>query len=263
MALIRHSFFPQSMFEMDTWFNQRLSSRINEMYNRMNEIDRIMRMDLDWRCLDFPDLFNDILPEGSKVNNKFRINLNCSHLDPYSIRLEAKGRELMIKGKDGNASEVTHDFKKSYKLPESAETDKMASIMNSKGELVVEIPIKEQSLVKNQRFDLFPKIVESEQGKKMVKMNLSFPENIDPSNLTVTCKEKDLIIKAEQKSESQDSVSSVYFYRRTTLPENTDFNSLKCQFDKNCLSISADLSNSLESKEINIPIEYAPEKSKL
>ena len=69
------------------------------------------------------------------------------------------------------------------------------------------------------------------------------------------CKDRDLIIKAEDKIEKPDSMSSYSFYKRCTLPENTDFDAIKCHFENNKLAISAPLLPELKQNYKKIPIE--------
>ena len=101
--------------------------------------------------------------------------------------------------------------------------------------------------------DLFPKITENKDGTKQVALNCLVPQGIDPSHVHVTCKDRDIIIKAEDKIEKPDSVSRVYYYKRCTMPENTDFNSIKCHLENNKLSIEAPVT---KHNHKHIPIEY-------
>ena len=104
--------------------------------------------------------------------------------------------------------------------------------------------------------EMFPKVVEGEKGMKNVHLNIHLPENIDPSKVKVTCKDRDLIVQAEEKSDTPDTSSQFYFYRRSTMPGNTDFTNLKCVMDKNHnLSVTAPVSTELKTSERSIPIE--------
>ena len=143
-------------------------------------------------------------------------------------------------------------------MPETVETEKMVSFLTSNGQLIVEMPLKEPERKSETREEgPFPKIVEGENGQKSVSVQLSLPKNIDPSKISVTCKDRDLIVKAENKDEKQDSYSQTFYYQRTTLPDSTDFNNLKCTFDNNQLSIQAPLHTELKDSARTIPIEFA------
>jgi len=95
----------------------------------------------------------------------------------------------------------------------------------------------------------------------MVQMKLSLPENIKASDVSVTAKDRDVIIKSEYKDESDDRWSQFYYYRRSTLPENTDMANLKVTFDDNQnLVLNAPILSGTKQLEPpvlnkNIPIE--------
>lgn len=119
--------------------------------------------------------------------------------------------------------------------------------------MVIEVPLKETHL--HQNVDLFPKIVDKPGGGKEVTLGFQVPENIHPEKVSVSVKDRDLIVKAEDKLEKPDGVSKFYYYKRTTMPENTDFNHLKCHWDNHRISINAPLN--LEHKpHRKIPIEH-------
>jgi len=67
------------------------------------------------------------------------------------------------------------------------------------------------------------------------------PENIAPEKVSLSIKDRDLIVKAEDKVEKPDGISRFFYYKRTTLPENTKFDELKCNYDNHQLSITAPL----------------------
>lgn len=86
-----------------------------------------------------------------------------------------------------------------------------------------------------------PQLIDDQEkeGHKCVQMNISLPENIDPNQVKVTCKDRDVIVQAEDKQDTEDKFSRVFFYRRFTLPENTNFKELKCSLDNNKLTVKA------------------------
>ena len=253
MALIPHVFLPRSMLDMDTWFRPTL-----EIFDPYDELDSVLGRNMHW--LTRPSYLETALLQP-KVPRKYRINFDCSGYDPKSLKTEIKDGNLILTGKEENKDEKTGDFstkefRKTYKLPKNIEADKLVSFVTGNGQLVIEIPLKvEASSSSTNNDDLFPRIVDLKDGGKQVEMNLNLPNAIDPSKLTVTCKDRDLIIKAQSENETNDSKSSAYYYRRCTLPENTDFNGLKCELEKNKLTIKAPMSNALENVK-QIPIEY-------
>ncbi|RNA08004.1 alpha-crystallin A chain-like [Brachionus plicatilis] len=263
MSLIPHV-FPRSMFDMDLWSRPHslgFGPSTLDLFDPFDELDHIMSRNLRW--LNRPDFFNDFLPSEPKVPQKYRIKVDCRgySADSLKVKVSDDKQKLIVSGKEGENKSDDDDyhireFKKSYKLPPNAEVDKMVSFLASNGQLVIELPLKidkEQAILNKE--DYFPRVVENQNGGKQVEMNFSVPNNIEPSKVKVTCKDRDVIIQAEDKQERPDGISQMSFYRRTTLPENTDFNSLKCHFDKNMLSLKADLNSDLKSSHRQIPIE--------
>ena len=103
--------------------------------------------------------------------------------------------------------------------------------------------------------ELLPKIVDKTGGGKAVNLRITVPENIKPSHVHVMVKDRDLIVKAEDKVERPDGCARFYFYKRSTLPENTDFNALKCNYDQGKLLVEAPLRTDFKSLH-HIPIDF-------
>ena len=61
--------------------------------------------------------------------------------------------------------------------------------------------------------DLFPKITDVAGGGKMVSLNFRVPASIDPAKCHVTIKDRDLIVKAEDKVERPDGTTKFYYYK--------------------------------------------------
>ena len=104
--------------------------------------------------------------------------------------------------------------------------------------------------------DLTPKITDTADGAKVVSLNVLVPENIDPSKVHVSIKDRDLIIKAEDRVEKPDGYTRFHYYKRSTFPENTDFNTLKCHYENGRISITAPLTTDHKPFRMNVPIEY-------
>lgn len=248
MALIPHTFLPRSLFDMDSWFKpahhpQGAPSTL-DVFDPFDELDRTMGRNMQW--LHKPAFLNIDPFRAPKVPQKYRINLDCRGYTPKSIKTEIKDGKLFVKGSEGHRKDgdfALREFHKTYTLPDEVDAEKLVSFMTTNGHLVIEIPFKNHGLLSNTVNEaLFPKIVDGENGTKSVSLKLTLPKNIDPAKITVTCKDHDVIIKGEDKFEKPDGFSQTYYYQRTTLPENTDFNALKCLYDaKHHLSIQAPL----------------------
>jgi HSP20 family molecular chaperone IbpA len=262
------------MFDMNDWYRPTL-----DMFDPFDDLDRMMSRNLTW--LDRPR-FLDYNSYGSQVPQKYRVSLDCSGYNQESIKTDVKNGKLVITGMEGSRKGKkdggdqsdddysVREFKKSFKLPENVEVDKLVSFMTSNGQLVVEIPLKpsEEELKRQQQLSNsygstyssainFPQIVDGENGQKQVLVNMTLPKDIDPSKVSVTCKDRDLIVQAEEKADKQDGFYRSSFYQRTTLPENTDFTQLKCLFNNSELKISAPLmADYQQNGGRRIPIEY-------
>ena len=124
----------------------------------------------------------------------------------------------------------------------------MVSFMPMTGTLVIEVPLKNKNLQ-----DLMPAIVDTKDGKA-VSLNIEVPANIDPSKVHVSIKDRDLICKADDVKKTADSTSKLHYYKRTTLPENTDFDNMKVMWDQNKLMCSAPLKEGQRSIK-SVPIQ--------
>jgi len=247
MSLIPHNFFPRSVFDMDNW----MKPNHLDLFDPFDELDHTLTRNLQW--LNKPEFLAPMIP---RVPQKYRITVDCPGYNPKSIKTEVNGRKLVVSARE----EVRHDgedfsikeFKKTYELPENSESDKLVSFMTGHGHLVIEVPLKECNVHLNT--DLFPKIVDTIDGGKQCQLNFQVPQNIDPSKVHVSIKDRDLIVKAEDKVEKPDGISRFYFYKRTTLPENTEFENLKCQWNDHRLSVSAPLNLNWKAHRA-VPIE--------
>jgi HSP20 family molecular chaperone IbpA len=260
MALLPHNFFPRSMFNMDQWFKPpHMGPNTLDLFDPFDELDHTIGRNLQW--LNKPE-FIQPLSLMPKVPQKYRIIVDCVGYSPKSIKTDLVGHKLVVIGRE----EVRHEgedfsikeFKKTYQLPEHAETDKLVSFMTTEGQLVIEVPLKETQ--HHQISDLFPQIVDTPTGGKSVQLKFTVPENIHPEKISVSIKDRDLIVKAEDKVEKPDGISKFYYYKRTTLPENTDFTALKCNYDNHKISIDAPLNLDFKSFK-KVPIEHKKQEA--
>lgn len=254
MSLIPHGFFPRSAFDMDKWTDP--SSM--DLFDTFDELDHMMSRNLQW--LSRPQFETQL--QQPLVPQKYRITLDCVGYLPSSIRTEVKGAKLTVTGKEETKDEHgdfhMKEFKKTYTLPAHAQADKLAAFMTRSGQLVIEMPLGE--IAKHSNDDLFPRVVDvAATGGKHVQMKFHVPETIDPAKLHVSVKNRDLIVKAEDKVEKPDGVSKFYYYKRTTMPENTDFAGMKCNFHQDhSISIDAPLDLNFKHGHRTIPVDVKP-----
>lgn len=257
MAMIPFGFFHRSMFDWDRpWFRTPIGFNTLDIFDPFDELDHAICRNLMW--INRPKFMRPFVVP--RVPHKYRVTVDCSGFKPNSIKTEVNGQRLTVTAREENKHDSENysikEFRKSYDLPPEAETSKIASFITSNGQLVIEAPIKQQR--NNEVEEFFPQL--SNDGKQ-VSFNFSLPKNIDASKVSVTCKDRDIIVKAEDKIEKPDSKSSYSFYKSSTLPENTDFNAIKCSMDNNQLTITAPLLSDFKQNFRQIPIENVRNKS--
>jgi HSP20 family molecular chaperone IbpA len=67
--------------------------------------------------------------------------------------------------------------------------------------------------------DLFPKIVDNPDGTKAVNLKFSMPVGVDPSNVNVTLKDRDLILRCEDKKAKDDQITKFHYYQVSIIVE--------------------------------------------
>jgi HSP20 family molecular chaperone IbpA len=142
MALIPHTIVPRSMLDMDKWAQPiGHGSNTLELFDPFDQLDHMMSRNLQW--LHRPDFGFPTLPP---VPQKYRIVVECAGFDPKSITTTIGDNKLVVTAHE----EVKHDtdnfsvkeFKKTYELPNNAESDKLVSFMTPDGNLVLEVPLR-------------------------------------------------------------------------------------------------------------------------
>jgi len=261
MSMIPHGFFPRSAMNMDQWnrpvggtsqalatfddinktFVDTWNKQLNtlDMFDAFDPLDHTIGRNMQW--LNRPEFMQPALP---KVPQKYRITLDCVGYSPADIKTEFKDGKLTVWGCQSTKCDETGDFhnkefKKTYTMPVNAECDKMVSFMTGDRQLCIEVPLKETEL--HQNFDLFPQICDAENGGKCMKMKFTVPENIAPEHIHINIKDRCLVVKAEEKKVKPDGVSTFHYYKKTTLPENTEWDELKCSYDNHQISVCAPL----------------------
>lgn len=265
---IQHTFFPRSMFDYDVW-NRPLTAGAGplttlDLFDPFDTLDNSLVRNLIW--IDQPDFLHQVLaPVVPKVPHKYRITVDCQGYQPASIKTELNEdkSKLIVSAREGDSKPEEADgdysvkeFKRSYNLPDNVESDKMASFVTRDGKLVVEFPIKEEEKPHPSETGLLPVVSDAGDGIKKITVRFTLPNSVDPSEVKVTCKDRDLIVQAEHKSDKADEVSQFYFYRRSTLPENADIDALKCVLENNnMLAIEVPINESLKPNNKTIPVE--------
>jgi len=257
MPVFQTSFLPRTSFDMDQWLKTHsMGTSPIDMFDPYDELDITLSRNLHW--IDKPE-FLHFYPLYPKVPQKYRMTLDLPGFSPGSIKTELKDNDkIIIRGHEEHRKTEEEfnvkEFKRTLDLPENSEADKLVSFMTTGNKLVVEVPIKDSD--KSPFTDMFPQIVENKDGSKFVTMRFSVPENVDHAKLHVNVKDRDLIFRAEPKLEKEDPSIHHIYYKRTSLPENTKFDSLKCVHEGNYINITAPLMMDFNRSYRFIPIEH-------
>lgn len=267
---MQHSFFPRANFDMDNWLGldpqiQRSSllglgpqipRNTLSMFDPFDELDQTIGRNFQW--LNQP---SSLLLNQPSVPEKYRVALDCQGYNPSSIKTEINQQNQLVISADEEEKISDNDyslkkFKKVFTLPQDALKDQMVSFMAPGGQLVVEVPLEQTE----QRIDEFvPQITKSEDGKsEEVVVNMNLPKMLDPSKVNLTVKDRDLIVNYDDEQKEENKYSHISFYKRTTLPVNTDFSQLKCYNDNNKLTIKAPLTLQSISRSRHVPIQHLP-----
>ena len=157
------------------------------------------------------------------------MTLPCPGVAPDSINAEVVGKNLVVsasslKQEEANEDFSKNEFKKTYQLPENCELDKMISFIVMPDTCFQSIVIEFPLLIESKKISVYPKIVLKADGSHEVVVECNMPQGIDESKVKVSIKDRDLVVKTEE-------VSGTHYFHRTTLPENTDFDNLKCTWE--------------------------------
>ena len=102
-------------------------------------------------------------------------------------------------------------------------------IAHATGKLVIEVPLAERERHPNS--DLMPRVVTTDTGKA-VAMSFAMPECVlDAKQVHVSVKDRDLVVRVQDTKSSGDASCGLFFYKRVTLPANTDWERLKVTLD--------------------------------
>jgi HSP20 family molecular chaperone IbpA len=183
-------------------------------------------------------------------SSKHQIIVDCHDYHPKNLKCEIVGDKIHVLGREEvnyNLEEYSiKEFKKIYKLPNNVDCEKITTFYNNKGNLIIEVPFKRYSKQSINDYT-YPQIVDN---GRLIKLNLTIPNDLDVRQLSVTCKDRLLIVKGEQSIDKK----SIHFYRQYSLPLNVDLDQIKCELRDCQMTIQAPLIE--KSNEVKIPIEH-------
>jgi HSP20 family molecular chaperone IbpA len=242
--IIPHTIFPRSQFDVEHWFYPTL-----ETFDPFDELDTLLSRNLEW--ITEPEFVRN-KPKVPTVPEKYRITVDCAGYKPKSLKTEIKENKLYVHGKEeyhDGENFSKKEFRRVFDLPPNSVGDQLVSFVAGQN-FVIEIPLR---IGEQGKEELLQKTVDK-HGRKFTTLTCKLPTGIDPHKLNVTCKDRDLIIKAEDRSK-EDSSAKIIFVKRCTLPENTVFEEIKCHVEDDKLTVEAPLVTHKHQKHV-IPVEF-------
>ncbi|CAF3391789.1 unnamed protein product [Rotaria socialis] len=191
-------------------------------------------------------------------SEKFRVQLNVAGFNPESIKTRIEDRKVIVEGKQ-EERDLSGDFnireiRKTYDLPEHADTTNFASFVTPNNMLVIEVPVNaphierrpSQTLVDNQSLSSFgqyrdpifdypgfiasaefrPRIVDTDNGEKLVKLSLAV-KNYRPEQVNVAVKNNELVVQAKNIYNDNNRAERSFLTKFILLPPGTQTNQLK------------------------------------
>jgi HSP20 family molecular chaperone IbpA len=98
--------------------------------------------------------------------------------------------------------------------------------------------------------DSWPQV--SDDGKS-VSLKFKLPNHVDPNKVNVTTKDGDVIVKVEEKIEKDNATTEYSYYQRSTLPRNTNFESMKAFVNDKDKEVSIEATLKEEEKLVSAP----------
>jgi len=252
--------FPRQVYNMDRqWSTNMPIMHRNplEHFDPYDQVDQVLsRTHLKW--LQRPSEMSTTSTQRD-VPHRYRITLNCVGVDPKTIKIELKetksGQQQVLRvcglEQAGNSQSsndfMRHELKKSLTLPQNIEHNKMVSFLTSDGKLIIEFPMMKSDSMKK---DVSP-------NDKELKLRLPLPRNISADKIHLLVKDRDLIMRVEEQQVMPDSITRIHIFDRVTLPDNVDWNSLKClkEADQMVVTALTRTSTSLVKQPHEIQIE--------
>ncbi|UJR21305.1 hypothetical protein I4U23_024395 [Adineta vaga] len=205
---------------------------------------------------------NSLLPIATStipaLSEKFRVQLNVAGFNPDTIRTHVEGRKVIVEAKEedrqSSGDYSIREIRKTYELPEHADSTNLASFVTPNNMLVIEVPVNaprlerraSQTLADNHTLSLFgqfrdplfdypgfigssdfrPQIVNVGGGHKHIKMSLAV-KNYRPEQIKVSIKNNELLVQAESIYNDNNRSERSFLTKSISLPPGTQADQLK------------------------------------
>lgn len=245
--------FPRSVA---SWLKSTAPLQTLDLFDPFDEQDNLYSRNCLW--VNKPEFLSDF-PVLPRIPQKYRIAVDCSGFSFESLRtsVDPKTHKLVVLAQDETVDDTYGDytrkaFKKTYQLPENCEIDQMASFMTFDRErLIIEIPLKESEHTIN----MVPQTIDNPDNTKSVTMHFILPIDVDNDRIQVINKNRDLILRVEDRADKPDMITRFHYYQRTRWPENTRFDQMKCVRSANMITATAPLDMDYMPSYTKISIE--------
>ncbi|CAF3350655.1 unnamed protein product [Rotaria sp. Silwood1] len=192
---------------------------------------------------------------------KYRVQLNVAGFNPETIKTKVDGRKVIVEAKqedrqsDGDYN--IRELRKTYELPEHADSTRLASYVTPNNMLVIEVPIhnpKAERWVAQAKNDN-QSLAQFGQYRDPLFDYVGFLTGSDfqPHEIKVSVKNNELIIQGERQHTDKNRSERFFFFKSTTLPPGTQIDQLQSSLtDDGQLKIEAPY---IEQKEATKSIE--------
>jgi len=219
------------------------------------------------------------------LSEKFRVQLNVAGFNPDTIKTRVEGRKVIVEAKQedrqGEGDYSIREIRKTYDLPEHADSTNLASFVTPNNMLVIEVPINQprlerrpsQTLADTQaltQFGLFrdpifdypafiaspdfrPRIIDTGiNGQKLVKMALAV-KNYRPEQIKVSVKNNELLVQAEHNYSDNNRSERSFLTKSIILPPGTQVDQLQSFLNtEGQLEIEAPFNEPTHSRSIEV-----------
>jgi HSP20 family molecular chaperone IbpA len=191
-------------------------------------------------------------------SEKFRVQLNVAGFNPETVKTRVEGRKVIVEAKqedrqpDGDFN--IREIRKTYELPEHADSANLASFVTPNNMLVIEVPVNHprmerrpsQTFADNQtlaQFGVFrdpifdysgfigspdfrPRVIDVGPGQKQIKMALAV-KNYRPEQIKVSVKNNELLVQAENVYNDNNRSERSFLTKSISLPPGTQADKLQ------------------------------------
>ncbi|XP_063422203.1 uncharacterized protein LOC134706828 [Mytilus trossulus] len=172
-------------------------------------------------------------PETSLADKKWTYSVKIGDFDAQHVKVKVDNGNVIIHAKytDGNDEwGDTVERKRTVKVPENVDAEKMHSFMRSDGTMVLEAPYFHPE---ERQLQVVPHdggaLLSSDSHSNLMKFNV---ENFRPEEVKVSCKDGILTVQGEKQRSEDGHEIRESFWRQMTVPQSVDGKNIECLKDE-------------------------------